>query len=400
MTRTLQTGGAILCLAGLTFYGINMNNPNPVRWALLSLIVCGSALVWAWRGAPVRLCAVTVSLFAFIAYAAASLLWSPDWREGLLSLYTLGISAGLFLTVLHADRLRLGRIVPVVASLAVAVSFVGSIYWPESIGLMGNENFQAEFLCLLIPFCLIGRVTWPEKMAGALCMMMGVLAVIILIALNPSDSKWAGAGGVFALMLLILARRANLLGVALLLIGGSAFLFAMLNERVLTSLNQRFELAYNTLLMWLDRPLFGAGIGGFNYYYPYYQEAHVGLIESRSMHTVWLFAGATHNEYVQSLAVFGLVGGASVAAFLYFALKQRASDPLANWSLISLAALAGLSAVNFPLQNPSTAAIGAIALAMALRPGESIETAKVARYAGRAGALLRSRLRWRESRTG
>jgi O-antigen ligase len=385
----LRIGGAILCLAGLTFYGFNMNNPNPVRWALLSIVVAFGVLTW-------RSCAVSATVLAFWSYAALSLLWSPDWREGLLSLYHLTIALGLFLTVLHMDRKWLGRAIPIVASCAVAISTIGHIAWPESIGFMGNENFQAEFLCLLIPFCLIGRVTWPETMIGAFCLMMAALGAVMLFMVNPSDSKWAGIAGLAMLTLLMLVRRVHLLGLTLLLIGGSVSLWVLAGQRVLTSIAQRIELGFNTLLMWLDRPLFGSGLGGFNYLYPQYQEAHVGLIDSRSLHGVWLFAGATHNEYIQALAVFGLVGCALIAAFLWLALKQRASDPLANWSLISLSVLAGLSAVNFPLQNPSTAAIGAVALALALKPGEQIDLAKVSRLVAR----LRLRVGWRQVHSG
>jgi O-antigen ligase len=379
MTLILKIGGALTLLAGLTFYGFGMNDPNPVRWTALSGVVCLSALIWVWRGAPLHLSKMTLAAFAFLAYAALSLLWSPDWRQGVLSLYNLTILVGLFLSVLHMDRKWLGQAAPVVASLALAVSVAGTIFWPESIGLMGNENFQAEFLCLLVPFCLVGRVTWPETMIGAFCLMTAALAVVILIAVNPSDSKWAAIGGVCGLLLLSLARGYHLRGILILAAAGCAFLWFMLNQRVLTSINQRLELGYNTLLMWLDRPIFGTGLGGFNYLYPDYQEAHIGLIDSRSMHGVWLFAGATHNEYVQALAVFGVVGCIVIAAFIWLALKNRQSDPLANWSLVSLAALAGLSVVNFPLQNPATAAIGAVALALALKPGDKLDLAEVSR---------------------
>jgi O-antigen ligase len=400
MTQMLRIGGAVLCLAGLTFYGFNMNNPNPVRWAFLSAAVCIAALVWAWRGAPVHLCRMTLTGLVFVSYAALSLSWSPDWREGLLSFYNLAILFGVFLTVLHMDRQWLSKAVPVVASGAVAISVAGSILWPESIGLMGNENFHAEFLCLLIPFCLIGRVTWPETMTGAFCLMMGTLAAVMLFAVNPSDSNWAGAGGAAALFLIVLSLRYNVRGAILLLIGGSAFLWAMLNERVLTSINQRLELAYNTILMWWDNPIFGVGLGGFNYYYPDFQEAHVGLIQSRSMHTVWLFAGASHNEYIQALAVLGLVGIAPAVLFIWIALKHRATDPLGNWSLIAVSVLAGLCAVNFPLQNPTTAAIGAIALALALKPGEQIDLATMRGSYGRLRAYLRGRFNGRPIHTG
>jgi O-antigen ligase len=220
---------------------------------------------------------------------------------------------------------------------------------------------------------------------------MGTLAAVMLFAVNPSDSKWAGVGGISALAFLILTRRANIPGLILLLIGGSVSLWVLTGQRVLTSIAQRLELGYNSLLMWWENPVFGVGIGGFNYYYPDFQEAHVGLIDSRSLHGVWLFAGATHNEYIQALAVFGIAGCLILAAFVWFALKNRATDPLANWSLITVAALCGLSAVNFPLQNPSTAAIGIIAMALALKPGEKIEFAKVSRPISRMCAYLRGR---------
>jgi O-antigen ligase len=367
----LRIGGALLCLAGLTFYGFNMNNPNPVRWACLSAVVCLALFVWTFRG-ELRVSRASVIALLFVAYAAMSLLWTPDWREGLLSLYNLVVLTGLFLTVQNMDREWLAKAVPVVASVAVMLSIAGTVMWPESIGLSGNENFQAEFLCLLIPSCLIGMTSWSEKTIGALCLMSAVLGSVVLFGLNASDAKWAGLGGLAGLLILALGTSRPR-GALIMLVSGSLALWILLSQRVLTSIGQRLELGYNTILMWLEHPIFGTGIGGFGYYYPDFQEAHTGLINSRSMWGMWLFAGAAHNEYIQALAVFGVAGIVILGAFVWVAFKDRAADPLANWSLVVLSILAGLSAVNFPLQNPATAAIGVIALAMMLKPGEAFD---------------------------
>src|SRR3990167_7218649 len=122
MTRLIWTGGALMCLAGLLLFGFNSYNPNWMRWAAIDALIIGLAAFWALRGAVVRFCQPTWAVVAFFGYAALSLTWSPDWREGVLSLHVMFTLAALFLAVVYLDRSKTAIAVPCVASAAVTLS--------------------------------------------------------------------------------------------------------------------------------------------------------------------------------------------------------------------------------------------------------------------------------------
>lgn len=389
MTRILWAGGALLCLASLSLYGFGMNNPAPMRWAALAALVSAAAVIWTWRGAPVRVSRTALAGLAFLIYAAASLLWSPDWREGVVSLYTLVLLAGLFLIVQHADRERLGLVAPLVATAAILISVVGEGMYPGTFGLTGNENFQSELLVMLIPVAFHGVVAWLEKTLGALC-FMAVCVGIVALCFNESHAKWAGLAGLGAGSVLVMARHGFWRASAVCVIAGLAVLWFKAGSAS-QSIMQRLELGYNTLAMWADRPFFGTGLGGFNYLYPAYQEAHVGLIPSHTLYGVTLYAGAAHNEYLQALATFGLFGSGLFALFVITALVDRRTDLPVTGALFVLFILSGLSLVNFPLQNPATAVIGVVALATVASPDRTVSFAQAAVFVRRVLSFTAAR---------
>lgn len=342
----------MLGLAGISFY--NFGDPNPGRWFALSLLAIAILAIWIWNG--MRLCRLSVIVFLFVGYSALSLLWSPDWRAGVLSLYGLCILSVLFVAAARIDRKTLTLAVPAVASLGVWISLIGGEFYPWTYGLHGNENFNVEFLMLATPLCLIGFRKW------------GIASAVVgggLVAIDEAATKYAGFVGLGALIVgfLIHAKQyrfaaivsvAGLIAIALIVIAG---------PQVPGSFLQRFELSYNTLLMWLDRP-FGAGLGSFDYLYPLYQERHLWLIESHTVYAPHLFAGAAHNEFVQGLAVFGLPGA---ALLIWLICGKWRTDEAAVIGVVTVSILCGLCLVNFPFQNPATAALGVFALGLAIK---------------------------------
>jgi len=366
MTCTLRAGGALLCLAGLLFYGFGTINPYPIRLAALSLVVGMGLLAWTWHEMPWPRDRVTVAVLLVLAYGASSLAWSPDWREGVLSLQMLAISAGLFICLRFTDRGWLGRAVPVVAALAVGGSLAYSFTDRLLFGGMGNENFQAEFLLPLIPLCLIGVATWRRGWTWAI--PCASAAASYLAIWNLSNARWMGIAGLGALLMGALWLHGYRRFAAWLTIGGMAVAALLFPWWPVSSILQRLELSYNTTLMWLDRPLLGAGLGGFNYLYPFYQESHPAWIDGRSIHKLWLYAGATHNEFVQALAMFGIAGVALIAFAFGLIVNGYQDDALGRGGLAALAICLGMATVGFPFQNPSTAVVAIVALAAVAGP--------------------------------
>ena len=365
MTQALRAGGVATILAGLLFSYMYTADPHPTRWLFLWGAVFGCALFCrvAWD-------ALTCWVLAFVGYAALSLLWTPDWRQGIMSFNILALLSFLFIALRQTSHDWLRLVVPWGAAVCILVS---AMQPPETYGGMRNENFHAEFICLLIPLALMG---W-DRIEGYIPALMAASATVTLVFENLSDAKWMGLAGALGFGLLYLWRRGYrapllcapvLAGVALWLIW----------PHVRLAVLRRVELSYDTLLMWWDRPIFGIGIGGFDYLYPFYQERHPDLIDGNTISQIHVYAGAAHNEYVQALAVFGLAGFAILCAIAWHCRKTQNTH-----AFVAVAVLAGLASVNFPMQNPSTAILGIIALALSVGPVAGVS--RLAECQGRTG---------------
>ncbi|HSD60590.1 MAG TPA: hypothetical protein VLC55_07025, partial [Burkholderiales bacterium] len=124
----------------------------------------------------------------------------------------------------------------------------------------------------------------------------------------------------------------------------------------------------NGLHAFLDRPLWGHGIGSTEVIYPLYQERHTAwltlpetLVESSEM-----FTGPLHNDFLQLAVDLGLIGAALAAALIWLGLKAlRAAGPprpAYAWGAAgTLAILMADMGINFPLQLPATALLAALA---------------------------------------
>src|SRR3990167_7344307 len=347
MTNALRIGGALVVLAGLVFHSQYLGNPFPFRWAIVSVPAIVALLWLGWKG--IVLDGLESAVLAFLGYAVLSLAWSLDWREGIISLHILFVLAGLFVIVRRIDRDWLSDAVPWGAGIAIVLTLpLGNF------GMMGNENFYAEYLSILIPLTVVRVKPFPV-LAG--------LSGIVALAFNGSDTRWMALLGIFGLAwlwCLVQGYRKSCAVVFFVGIAVAVLLWPYLPQH---SIFQRLELTYDTLAMWLDYPIFGIGLGGFNYLYPLYQEAHPASIDGGVIKLMSNYAGASHNEFAQALAVFGLVGCTLLAGVAYVGLKDFPNDALSRLGLVSAFALAGVSLVGFPLQNPSTAVVAVIVMA-------------------------------------
>lgn len=115
---------------------------------------------------------------------------------------------------------------------------------------------------------------------------------------------------------------------------------------------------------WLARPLFGWGIGSFDWAYNYHRTDYAALFPS--MRTIlsqpMVLAGSAHNVVVQTLAELGLVGLCLMGAVLAAVLK-RARGMCRAALILGL----GTMLVGFPEQNPNTAVLLVIAAGIAAR---------------------------------
>ena len=246
----------MLIAAGVMVCGFEMKNPNPLRWSALLALLLGMTACLLWRGAPLTRSPLIWAVSAFVAYAAATLLWSPDWREGSLRLQSIVLLAALFLFLAHADRALLKRMVPLVASFALVYGLGIEWYFTKPFGGLGNENFQAEWLLIIAPLCLMGNRDTPT---GAFCFLAGCTALVWGIGFNGSNARLAA----LAAMIITYMLYCGFYRLALVaLVSGLVALWHW-GDLLLLSFANRAEIAYNTILMWFDFPLFGVGLGGY-----------------------------------------------------------------------------------------------------------------------------------------
>lgn len=364
---------AAVFTAACLLFGVEVASPEITRWAALHLFAM-AALFLGWRGfsLPVK----TLWGIGFFAWAGLSLLWSEDWRGGAVELTNGAGLLAVFLVVACADRAALlkvaGYTVPVIAALAAGLC----ITFPQWYGGFGNENFQFEFLAALLPLLVLSRSRVAALVVGAV--------VLYLLASTGSNMKWLVSGALGLACLGFVYRfgykwGAWIIGTGALVVALAAGVFS---ADMLKSTAARVEIAVNTVYMWLDSPVWGHGLGSFNILYPLYQERHFALVPQLGSvfgADMSYIAGAAHNEYVQILADYGLIGAIIAGGLGWSLIRWR--DRLDSAALVSLFIIAVVSLVEFPLQNPATAALAAFSAGVLVNATKSIKVPRFSVFA-------------------
>ncbi|MCP4396079.1 MAG: hypothetical protein GY801_02040 [bacterium] len=253
-------------------------------------------------------------------------------------------------------------------------------------GTFVNKNHFAGYLEMVIPLTFsllfirleersqtgskkILRIFDDKYMKVAL---VGFLLAIMMIALLLSGSRGgvvSFAGGMLCLMTLaynrhVLRKRVLIILLLVLIALGLAVSLGheLITTRLQTLTNLEAEISFqlrreiwkDTLSMFHDFPIFGAGLGTFSRIYPQYQSFPSDLRVEY-----------TENDYLQLLAETGVLGGILVgciiALFFYTTLKAW-KHRQARWSIVftagGISALAGMllhSFIDFNLHMPSNA---------------------------------------------
>lgn len=386
-----------LVIATFALFGRNVLDPNEIRWlwimglAVLSILqLCSQAFL---RN-KISFDQSELFLIGFLAYSGLSLAWSPDILAGMAILGKFGLLTAIFLLIKTAGNDTLLDWLCVAISVAVAITLGlaflkvgGQSAW----GGYGNQNFITEFLILAVPF--IASLAFIFRGNAVRVAVLAVIAVDLayLFFFNPSKIEFLVITGIAIIAIFAWGwGRSRRLTIAatfavIVMVAAAVVHYWDVKYGFRESIYPRLELMINTTLMWSDHPLFGIGTGAFNYSYPLYQERHLAWInvETDIFTQKEKNAGATHNEFIQFLATFGLFGGGLVCGFLYYllrGLKNRPMTPYAWCGLIATGVWALNAMVHFPLQNPATALLAVIALAFLARqdkPAESAETSAV-----------------------
>jgi len=358
---TLEIGAALLFLLWVVLILRSEDAKiqwNPLNWPLLGFIVIGllqlvfhgSAYPFLTRTQLLRLAAYFLFLFLTAqAFRAREDLSKFVW----------------FMIVFCFAISLLGIIQHFTSS--------GEIYWVPALktnvdpfGPYVNRNHFAGFVELTLPAALamlafrgIRRDLFP---------LTTLLAVVPISALMLSGSRGGFVG--FALEIAVLAllvrRRRELHGqrvAAFALVAAAAFVLvawvgAKTVERLSTvsthdtSLTRRITISRSGARIFLAHPITGCGLGTFAAVYPKYEISYDGKIVEHA-----------HNDYIETLAETGLLGGFLGLVFLVTLYREARRNFAAEQAHFSrglhaagIVAVSGLllhSFVDFNLQLPA-----------------------------------------------
>ncbi|WP_048440665.1 O-antigen ligase family protein [Caenimonas sp. SL110] len=347
---------------------------------------------------------------ALMAYALGSMTWSHTYLAGVEAIRWFLFALIVFVGINSFTRERLPWLAwgvfggGLVASVWAAMQFWFDVTWfpqgPAPASTFINRNFFAEFAICTLPFGamllararksqLIALLAVANAVVIVAVLMTGTRAALIalwlqLLVLFPyvairfreqfAFDKWSDVSRVVAIGLLF----TTVLGLGMLPTGNPAIeregrgLTAL--ERGLgrtasiapgdPSLALRMVMWKATLRVIEARPLSGVGAGAWESEVPLYQEPGAQLETDFYV----------HNEFLQLIAEYGLIGWAFLAgllAWFYLALKSSVLDrteagaaegPWRSMVLCSLASFMVVSQVGFPWRMAATGALFAICL--------------------------------------
>lgn len=250
------------------------------------------------------------------------------------------------------------------------------------------KNHTAVYLSLVLAACLGLFLYYQSKAkaqlkSGGIHFLLGPAAFLPILAILLS---WSRGGMLCALIILVAfalslilfwsqfyARSKILIVTLLLSLAAAGLTWITLDESFTAALVDRFEdlddefeseslrskARSTTWTMFSDMPLYGWGPGSFRYVFRHYQRSSGDdqLIWFRKDKMYYRFHEA-HNDYVQSLAEYGIVGCSLLAALAILLLVQIYRYRASLWGLSGMIyaatlALAANAFFDFPLQNPT-----------------------------------------------
>lgn len=341
----------------LTVYwpGISGAATSP-RWALATMVV---ACV-LFMGDRIKVTLVHVVGIAFVAWAAASFMWTAAPLDTIGALCKLAVLAGAFCVGAQMSDLRplyAGSALGVaISSIVAIVQWCGYVPVPDlapgnAAGLFVNRLILAETAALVGVAILASRMWW---------WLPGVLPSLLLPGERAPVLAFGLAGG------LALWRTSRLAAVALA-IASVAFIGAITgqsSDRV-ESAQQRIELVQSTSS---HISAIGQGFGSYR--------------EAAPQPIAGIKVDHAHNELLEIAFEIGWIGALLLVVLAVSALFAAGAADIADGNLFSAAtvvvfALMMESVFAFPLHEPATGFLGLLCAGHCIRalPGARVALA-------------------------
>jgi len=359
--------GCLLTYAGTIF-------PGAPKWVVLVALAFVGILCWKRQA--------TTTLSSFLIILLFTWLWITGWWAVDPGAHTL---AALRMTVLVAIAIsvtkapkQVVRLIPIVAAISTAGALVLVVILKVSYGGFGNQNAVASFLILSGLLSLGCKGSWKKLAVSSI-----VVAVFYLVFENRSILEFAVLGFVAVVMA---ASQIKSYRTALyfgLMLGAVLWVIAFDLGHISTSFSARLEIWRDAFQLIAVSPWIGNGLGGFNYLHGDVQTTEIGRTILRSP---FMMPGSVHNDLLQLIIEGGLIGFA-ISLALIASLWKRSGNAGIH---VCLTLLAGLALVlgDFPLQNPDTGLMIALAVGLAARSERTHISRLTIVEAGILGALL------------
>ena len=389
---------------------------DTLKSIVVSFAALAAAVLFFWqqrrRVQPMRWHALMWLPLMLMAYALASMAWSHTYLGAVEAIRWFVFSLLLWLGLNTLSRQRLPLLAwgihggAVIAALWAVLQFLFDFrlfpQGPNPASTFVNRNFFAEFVVCTLPFSalLIARARQTSQIA-LLAISTGLVIVAILMTGTRSalTAMWLQVVVIVPFILWLYRRqlaigqwdalrKALAIGMLLLTVVALGVLPTSNNRikeeaRGTTGLERGFKrtaaISPNDtsigirMIMWKAtarmiraRPLSGVGAGAWESEIPLYQDAGAQLETDFYV----------HNEFLQLLAEYGLVGWAFLLALFAYLLASAwrtardkseagmAEGPFRAVALCSLLALFMVSNMGFPWRMAATGALFAICLAV------------------------------------
>lgn len=277
------------------------------------------------------------------------------------------------------------------------------------------RNHAGAYFNLMLAVASALAFAYFSRRSGAGAMFVFFSAVIAEIVLC-SFSR-----GAISLMAVFLAATAGFIGRQILaapasrrprrstLLAGAALVLTMIGglflfqpERLVGRMkdlraevdagsgNTRIQLDEATWSMFLDEPVLGWGAGSFRYIFPGYQVRHPGIMVARDSGRHLIFEHA-HNDYLELLAEYGVVGSGILASGLVLCLVRLIRlgvwrEPPVLFLLAGCLITMAHAAFDFPFANPAVLITWACLWPVMLRWLEAAQRSNALSASASAGA--------------
>ena len=397
---------AILVYSPLAFGGVGLGQFVVIEWLTVALLAVWLCRFWINPKHRLLWPPVSWAVLLFMAYAVGRYLTADVEYVARQEMIRVLIYGFIFFAVLNnLHRLETTQIVGMtVLFLGMLIAFYAIVqfltdsdhvwhvvrsagYRKRGSGTFICPNHLAGYLEMILPLGLIYTLTGRFNHLAKVLLCYASLVVFIGIAVTVSRAGWAVTWITLVIMFVWLIRQrdyrlqAFLLLAALVTISVLFFIKAELSETRKERMSVahqtediRFKLWPAAVQMWQDHLWWGGGPAHFEQRFHEYRK-HDGDLQVR--------ADRVHNDYLNTLADWGLVGGLLVAGawgafywgvFRSWRFVQRAQNDLtskrSNKSSFVMGGSLGLAAillhsfVDFNMHIPSNAILAVTLMAL------------------------------------